>query len=473
VQARERGLIPYIDLSAEEASSIDGRVTKVSVPIRYTAGRMRAVDIILKKRDGGTLSRDEIRFFVSGVTTGELPDYQASALLMAVLLRGMSADETAWLTDAMVHSGLRLDLSDIPGVKVDKHSTGGVGDKTSLVLAPLAAACGVPVPMMSGRGLGHTGGTLDKLESIPGFRVNLSLDEMRVALLRAGCVMIGQTAQIAPADRRLYALRDVTGTVESIPLISASIMSKKIAEGIDALVLDVKTGSGAFMKTESDSRRLAESLVAIGNASGVKSEAVITRMDSPLGRAVGNGLEVVECLEVLKGRGPADLVDLSVELAARMLVLGGVAGNRSEAQQKVRDAIASGAGLERFRRIIEQQDGDPHVVDDYGRIAAAPERDVVRAPRQGFLAGLDAALVGRASVALGAGRDRVEDSIDHAAGIMVMVKPGVELRAGDPVLELHYRDRARLGAAAALAARAIKIEDNQPIVEPLVVGEVR
>jgi pyrimidine-nucleoside phosphorylase len=455
------------------ASSIEGRVPKASVPIRYTAGRMRAVDIILKKRDGGTLSRDEIRFFVSGVTTGELPDYQASALLMTVLLRGMSADETAWLTDAMVRSGLRLDLSDIPGVKVDKHSTGGVGDKTSLVLAPLAAACGVPVPMMSGRGLGHTGGTLDKLESIPGFRVNLSLDEMRVALLGAGCVMIGQTAQIAPADRRLYALRDVTGTVESIPLISASIMSKKIAEGIDALVLDVKTGSGAFMKTESDSRRLAESLVAIGNASGVKSEAIITRMDSPLGRAVGNGLEVVECLEVLKGRGPADLVDLSVELAARMLVLGGRARNRSEAQQKVRDAIASGAGLERFRRIIEQQGGDPHVVDDYGRIAAAPERDVVRAPRQGFLAGLDAALVGRASVALGAGRDRVEDSIDHAAGIMVVVKPGVELRAGDPVLELHYRDRARLGAAAALAARAIKIEDTQPIVEPLVVGEVR
>lgn len=227
------------------------------------------------------------------------------------------------------------------------------------------------------------------------------------------------------------------------------------------------------MKTESDSRRLAESLVAIGNASGVKSEAIITRMDSPLGRAVGNGLEVVECLEVLKGRGPADLVDLSVELAARMLVLGGVAANRAEAQQEVRGAIASGAGLERFRRIIEQQGGDPHVVDDYGRIAAAPERDVVRAPRQGFLAGLDAALVGRASVALGAGRDRVEDSIDPAAGIMVVVKPGVELRAGDPVLELHYRDRARLGAAAALAARAIKIEDNQPIVEPLVVGEVR
>src|SRR2546422_2737328 len=302
---------------------------------------MRAVDVIMKKRDSGPLSREEIRFFVDGVTSGTLPDYQASALLRATLLRGMTAEEPAWLTDAMVHSGVRVDLSAIPGIKVDKHSTGGVGDKTSLILAPLAAACGVPVPMMSGRGLGHTGGTLDKLEAIPGFRVSLSLDEMKAALRAVGCAMIGQTAQIAPADKKLYALRDVTATVESIPLISASIMSKKIAEGIDALVLDVKTGSGAFMKTEADSRRLAESLVSIGNASGVKTEAIITDIDAPLGNAVGNALEVIECFDVLKAGGPADLIELSVELTSRMLVLGRAAADRVDAQQRVRGAITS------------------------------------------------------------------------------------------------------------------------------------
>jgi pyrimidine-nucleoside phosphorylase len=434
---------------------------------------MRAVDVIMKKRDGGALSRDEILFFVAGVTAGTLPDYQASALLMAVLLRGMTPDETAWLTDAMVHSGVRVDLSAIPGVKVDKHSTGGVGDKTSLILAPLAAACGVLVPMMSGRGLGHTGGTLDKLESIPGFRVNLSLEEMRAALARTGCAMMGQTAQIAPADKKLYALRDVTGTVESIPLISASIMSKKIAEGIDALVLDVKTGSGAFMKTEADSRRLAESLVSIGNASGVRTQAVITAMETPLGRAVGNALEVIECIDVLKGAGPTDLVEVSVELTARMLVLAGAAADRADAERRVRSAIASGAGLERFRRIVEEQGGDPRVVDEYDRLPHVADREVVAAPRAGFLTRVDAELVGRASVALGAGRDRVEDPVDPAVGVVVFATPGDEVRAGQPVLELHYRDRGRLESAIRLACQAITVGDERPAPRPLIVGEVR
>jgi pyrimidine-nucleoside phosphorylase len=434
---------------------------------------MRATDVIARKRDGGALSRDEIAFFVDGVTTGAFPDYQASALLMAILIRGMTPQETAWLTDAMVHSGIRVDLRDVPGVKVDKHSTGGVGDKTSLILAPLAAACGVPVPMMSGRGLGHTGGTLDKLESIPGFRVGLSLEEMKEALKKTGCAMIGQTSHIAPADKTLYALRDVTATVESIPLISASIMSKKIAEGIDALVLDVKTGSGAFMKTEADSRRLAESLVSIGQASGVRTEAVITSMETPLGLAVGNALEVIECLDVLKGGGPHDLIEVSTELAARMLLLAGVAADRADAEQQVVNAIASGAGLERFRRIVEQQGGDPHVVDDYRRLPSAPGRHVVPAPRSGFVVRLDAELVGRASVALGAGRDRVEDSVDPAVGVVVIAKPGDEVGEGDAIVELHYRDEARLSAAVHMVTQALTVGDEPPSARPLIVGEVR
>jgi pyrimidine-nucleoside phosphorylase len=433
---------------------------------------MRAVDIILSKRDGRTLARDEIRFFIDGVTAGTLPDYQASALLMAILLRGMTPQETAWLTDAMVHSGVRVDLRDIPGAKVDKHSTGGVGDKTSLILAPLAAACGLIVPMMSGRGLGHTGGTLDKLEAIPGFRVGLSLDEMKNALKAVGCAMIGQTAQIAPADKKLYALRDVTGTVESIPLISASIMSKKIAEGIDALVLDVKTGSGAFMKTERASRRLAESLVSIGNASGVKTEAVITDMDVPLGRAVGNALEVIECIEVLKGRGPTDLTDVSVDLTARMLVLGGAARDRAAAATKVRGALASGEGLERFRRIIEFQGGDPRVIDDYGRLPSAPDRHLITAHRDGFVTYMDAELVGKASVALGAGRDTVDAAVDLGVGITLVATEGDAIHAGQPVFELHYRDEAKLSQAVQMLLRATAIGATRPAPRRLIVGEV-
>jgi pyrimidine-nucleoside phosphorylase len=372
----------------------------------------------------------------------------------------------------MVRSGVRVDLTDLPGAKVDKHSTGGVGDKTSLILAPVAAACGLQVPMMSGRGLGHTGGTLDKLEAIPGFRVNLSLQEMKAALDKTGCAMLGQTAQIAPADKKLYALRDVTGTVESIPLISASIMSKKIAEGIDALVLDVKTGSGAFMKTERDSRQLAESLVAIGHASGVRTEAVITAMDTPLGSAVGNALEVIECVDVLSGGGPPDLVEVTVELTARMLVLGHAADDKADAVRRVRAAIASGEGLERFRRIVENQGGDARFVDDCSRLPSAPGRHLVRAGHSGYVTKVDAQLVGRASVALGAGRDRVDDSVDPAVGIIVRAKPGAQVSASEPVLEIHFREQSTLDAALRLTELAVQIGDAPPPAASLIVGEV-
>ncbi len=434
---------------------------------------MRAVDIITKKRDGRVLARDEISSFVAGVTDGSWPDYQASALLMAIVLRGMTPEETAWLTEAMVGSGIRVDLRNIPGVKVDKHSTGGVGDKTSLILAPVVAACGLPVPMMSGRGLGHTGGTLDKLESIPGFSVRLTLDEMLHALEKVGCAMIGQTDQIAPADKKLYALRDVTGTVESIPLISASIMSKKVAEGIDALVLDVKTGSGAFMKTEADSRRLAESLVAIGNASGVKTEAIVTDMDSPLGRSVGNALEVIECIEAMQGKAPDDLMDVTMALTIRLLILGGLAPSPDDARRVAQRALDSGAALERFRKIIEAQDGDPRVVDDPSRLPHVDTRHVIKADRSGYIVRMDAELIGRASVALGAGRDRVEDPIDPAVGIVVNAKPGDAIRAGDPLLDLVYRDQKRLDGALPLASRAIVLGDRPPAPRPLIAGEVR
>jgi pyrimidine-nucleoside phosphorylase len=434
---------------------------------------MRAVDLIRTKRDGGELSRDEIAFLVRGATDGSLPDYQISAWLMAVVLRGMTADETATLTDAMVRSGVRVDLSRIPGVKVDKHSTGGVGDKTSLILAPLAAACGVVVPMMSGRALGHTGGTLDKLEAIPGFRTSLSLGEFQRMLEEVGCSLIGQTAEIAPADKKLYALRDVTGTVESIPLISASIMSKKIAEGIDALVLDVKAGRGAFMKNVEDARRLAESLVSIGTRNGLRTEALITAMDQPLGRAVGNSLEVIESLETLKGRGPEDLERLSVRLAARMLVVAGVAPTTEEGEARVRAAIASGAGVEKFRAIVAWQGGDPRVVDDYSRLPRAAATHVVTASRSGYLAVLDAELIGRATMALGAGRERVDASIDPGVGAVLEAKPGNRVAAGDPILTVHLRDRNALPPALALVDHAIVIRDEPIDAGSVFLGEVR
>ena len=433
---------------------------------------MRAVDLIRQKRDGGVLDRAAIDFFIAGVTRGTLPDYQTSALLMAILLRGMTPDETTGLTDAMVRSGVRVSYPGLPGTPVDKHSTGGVGDKTSLVLAPLAAACGAYVPMMSGRGLGHTGGTLDKLEAIPGFRTGLSLDELKAAVASVGCALIGQTSEIAPADRKLYALRDVTSTVESIPLICASIMSKKIAEGIGGLVLDVKTGTGAFMKTREASRALAEGLVGIGRAAGLRTEALITRMDAPLGREVGNASEVIESIETLKGSGPAELEQLSVLLAARMLVVAGVARDDADAETRVRAAIASGTGVEKLRQIIEHQGGDPRVIDDYARLPSAPDVEVVTAPRSGFVTGLECENVGRAAVALGAGRERLEDVIDHGVGITVVAAPGLEVRSGDAVLQIRHRGGRGLEVARTLLRQAVQIGDVAPATQSIVVDRV-
>lgn len=433
---------------------------------------MRAVDIIRAKRDGEALSRPAIDAFVRGVGDGSWADYQISALLMAIVLKGMTAEETAALTDAMVRSGDRVRLDDIPGIKVGKHSTGGVGDKVSIVLAPLVASCGVIVPKMSGRGLGHTGGTLDKLESIPGFRVALSLAEFKAALAEIGCCMISQTETIVPADKALYALRDVTATIESLPLIASSVMSKKIAEGSNAVVLDVKCGRGAFMKSPEAAYELARALVSIGTHAGVRTEAFITPMDTPLGRTVGNALEIQECIETLRGDGPPDLEAIVLRLASRMVQLGGRARTEVEAREKVEAAIESGTALEKFRRLIERQGGDPGIVDDPSRLPASKHVHTIAAARPGVVTTLDAFLVGRASVALGAGRDKKGDPVDFAAGLRVLRKPGERVNAGDPVLALHYNDPTKLPGAVALAAEAIEIGDQAPAETPLVMGWV-
>jgi pyrimidine-nucleoside phosphorylase len=434
---------------------------------------MSFVDVIAKKRDGHALSRDDINLFVAGITNGTIPDYQASALLMAVVLRGMTDEETGWLTDAMVASGERVDLSDIPGVKIGKHSTGGVGDKVSIVLAPVAAACGVIVPKMSGRGLGHTGGTLDKVESIPGFRIALSIDEFKQVLREVGTAIIGQTGTLAPADKKLYALRDVTATIESIPLISASVMSKKLAEGSNALVLDVKSGDGAFMKDVDQATLLARSMVAIGTAAGVRTEAFITDMDAPLGRSIGNALEIIECLDVLKGAGPADLAAVVTRLASRMVVLAGIEMDEQAARRRVESAIQSGEALKRFGRMIERQGGDPRVIDDYGLLPAAPSREVVRAGRSGFVTRMRAEALGRASHVLGAGRTRVGDPVDHAVGLIVMVKPGDPVEAGDALVEIHHRDGLGLEVAVVLCRLAAEIGAAPPPAREKVLAEVR
>ena len=432
---------------------------------------MRAVDIIRRKRDGGELTAREIAFLIEGFTRGEIPDYQMSAFAMAVLFRGMTDAETAELTLAMARSGGQLDLGGIPGVKVDKHSTGGVGDKTTLIVAPLAAAAGVPVAKMSGRGLGHTGGTIDKLESIPGFRTELSPEAFIRQVREIGLAVAGQSGDLAPADKKLYALRDVTATVESIPLIASSVMSKKIAAGADAIVLDVKTGSGAFMKTPEDAERLAQAMVAIGRLVGRKTAAVISDMDQPLGRAIGNALEVREAIAALRGEGPEDLTRLCLALAAHMAVLGGKAASLDEAAAMLERILKSGEALEKFRRFVAAQGGDPAVVDDPDRLPSAPRRIAVKAERAGYVRRIDAEKLGLAAMVLGAGRAVKDAPIDHAVGVVLGRKPGDRVEAGEALAELHVT-RGGEDEALRLAAEAFEIGDEPPAARPLILSVV-
>jgi len=429
---------------------------------------MHAIDLIRRKRDGGEHTPEELHFLVEGYTHGEIPDYQMSAWLMAVFLRGMTPAEIAALTDSMLHSGSVLDLSDMPGKMVDKHSTGGVGDKTSLIVAPIVAAGGLFVPMISGRGLGHTGGTLDKLESIPGFKVNLSLEEFRGIVAACGCALAGQTPEIAPADRMIYALRDVTGTVESQGLICASIMSKKLAEGIDALILDVKMGSGAFMKTEQDAVKLAELMVDIGSRMGKRVVALITDMDQPLGNAAGNALEVIESIEVLAGRGPQDLRELCIELAAWMFYLGERVDSLMEGKRLAAEQIHSGRAKEKFREIIRLQGGDTAVLDDPKRLPRARQTLDVVSPVSGYLYSTDTQELGLACVALGGGRKEKDDVIDPAVGLIFHKKKGDAVQKGEPLCTIHHNSEARVADVQRAIGRSFHIGAESPERQPLV-----
>jgi pyrimidine-nucleoside phosphorylase len=433
---------------------------------------MNAVEIIQRKRDGGALSADQIRWVIGEYAADRIPDYQMSALLMAVFKVGLDADELAAWVDAMLHSGDVLDFSHVAAPKVDKHSTGGVGDKVSLPLGPMVAACGVAVPMMSGRGLGHTGGTLDKLETIPGFRTALDPPEFRALLARTGLVLAGQSETLVPADRRLYALRDATGTVESIPLISSSIMSKKLAEGLDGLVLDVKVGRGAFMKHPEESRTLAETMVGIGRSYGTPVRALLTDMNQPLGAEVGNACEVAESVEVLRGGGPADLVEVTYRLGEEMLVLGGVAADRAAARTRLRGAVASGAAFEKLVEVVEAQGGDPAVIHDPSLLPVAPHHHEVPAARSGYLTRCDALDLGVAAMRLGAGRERKEDAIDPGVGLRVMAKVGDPVEKGQPLVRLAWADSGRLAQALPLVERALEIGEERVAPPPLIHGEV-
>lgn len=420
---------------------------------------MRMVDVIDQKRNGGVLSDEQLQFFVDGVVDGSLPDYQISALLMAIYFQGMTDREQTQLTMKMMHSGERLDLSKIPGIKVDKHSTGGVGDKTSLPLAAMVAALEIPVPMISGRGLGHTGGTLDKLEAIPGFQVELSEQDFIKQVAEEKLAIVGATRDVAPADKKIYALRDVTDTVDSIPLIASSIMSKKLASGTDALVIDVKTGAGAFMKTEDSAVKLAKALVAIGKQAGLKCEAVISDMNQPLGSKIGNTLEIEETLDLLKGKGPKDLLELVLELGSRMVVMGQQAASLAEARAKLEQTIADGSALARFKAMIKAQHGDPNVVDDYSLMPHAKYQIEYPAQKDGVIAKLTADEIGMASMLMGGGRQKADDQLDYAVGIELHKKIGDSVQKGESIMTI-WSNREDIDDVKELLDQAVAIEES-------------
>jgi pyrimidine-nucleoside phosphorylase len=437
---------------------------------------LRPQDVIRKKRDGLNLSREEIEFFIAGVTSGRIADYQVSALLMAIYLNGMNQDEQQALTEAMLNSGNILDFTDIPKPKADKHSTGGVGDKTSIIIAPLVAACDVSVPMISGRGLGHTGGTLDKLESIPGYRVNLSLTEFKQVLDQVGYAMAGQTAEIAPADKKMYALRDATATVEAIPLIVASIISKKGAAGLDAMIIDVKVGNGAFMREEARARDLAHALVSTGNSCGIKTRALLTDMNQPLGRAVGNSLEIQECIEILRGEAneaAQPVLDLSMELCAHMLLLANVDQAIGSARERLEKVLKSGKALECLRSNIEAQGGEPRVCDDPGRFLPLVRETVkVESPRSGFITRVDTTEIGHAIAAIGGGRVRIEDTVDPTVGFTSELKLGDQVRAGDAIGTVYCADSSAAAEASRRIQAAYHIGDEPAAEELKLVKEI-
>jgi pyrimidine-nucleoside phosphorylase len=429
---------------------------------------MLALRLIERKRNGGRIEAGEWRALALAYVAGHIPDYQMAALLMAAYLKGLDRTETVALTEAMLDSGARFDTSGIGRPAVDKHSIGGVGDKVSIVLAPLIASVGLAVPMMSGRGLGHTGGTLDKLESIPGFRTDLTLADARAQLERLHCVMIGQTSEIAPADRKMYALRSATMTVDSIPLIAASIMSKKLAEGLHGLVLDVKRGSGSFVTTLEEELALAREMIGIGDGHGCPTVALLTAMDRPLGRAIGNALEVEEAIQALHGDGPADLMDVTYALAVEMLLLGGTNVSRGEARARLEKNIRNGTAADCFRKVVEAQGGDPRVVDDPSLLPQAGAVEIYGAPRRGFIGRVEPRAIGRAIIEMGGGRQRMEDSIDHSVGLVITAKPGDWVEAGEPLGTIFARDRAGIETARAALGVAIGIADEAEHPLPLI-----